>query len=158
MSRRRIPATLVVASAVALSAPQAPAAARTGFPPPAAPATGPCPPGYYISPNDLTVCLPPTPGNMFVSIAVSAVTGQGGWGSGPSMEEADRIALAQCTANTNSLCSVVANAGYGCVAYAVDAASGKSSGGSGPDPASAVADALHGLANGEVVTVRCSHP
>ena len=117
-----------------------------------------CPPGYFVSPDDLTVCLPPTPGNDFVSIAASTTNGAAGWGSGSSFEDADRIAVAQCVANTGSVCSVVVNAGNGCVAYAVDAIARKFGGGAGPDPASAAADALEGLANGEVATVQCSGP
>ena len=74
------------------------------------------------------------------------------------MEEADRIAVAQCTANTNSVCAVVANVGDGCVAYATDPAARTFGAGAGSDPAIAVANALDGLANGEIVTVRCSHP
>jgi len=158
MSRSRVAAAVAAAGVIAMPAPHAPAAVGASPPLPAAPTTGPCPPGYYVSPDDLTECLPPTPGNMFVSIAASTTTGQAGWGSGGSMEEADRIAVAQCTANTNSVCSVVTNAGNGCVAYAVDAATRTIGGGAGPDPASAAADALLGLANGEVLTVQCARP
>lgn len=117
-----------------------------------------CPPGYYVSPDDLSVCLPPTAGNNFVSIAASTTNGRAGWGSGSSYEEADRIAIAQCVANSGSVCSVVANAGSGCVAYAIDAVAHQFGGGSGPDPDTAAADALDGLANGEVATVQCSRP
>jgi hypothetical protein len=147
-SRFRVSAVVAAVGLIALSAPQALAS----------PTAGPCPPGYYVSPDDLTMCLPPTPGNTFVSIAASTTTGLAGWGSAHSMEEADRIAIAQCTANTNSVCSVVANASNGCVAYAVDAATRTIGGGAGPDPSSAAANALFGLANGEILTVRCSRP
>jgi len=123
---------------------------------PSAPA---CPPGYFINPDDLSgACLPPTPGNNFVSIAASTTTGEAGWGSGASQKEADRIAVAQCVAATNSICDVVAAAGNGCVAYAVDAASRVFAGGNGFDSESAAASALDGLPNGTVLTVQCSRP
>ncbi len=106
----------------------------------------------------MTACLPPTPGNDFVSIAASTTNGLAGWGSGSSFEEADRIAIAQCVANAGSVCDVVVNAANGCVAYAVDADAHQFRGGAGPDRPSAAADALVGLANGQVGTVQCSHP
>lgn len=155
VGRYWLAAVLAVAGVVALPPPQV--KASTGLWP-RPPAAGPCPPGYYVSPDDLAVCLPPTPGNFFVSIAASTTTGQAGWGAGSSVEESDRIAIAQCTNLTNSVCSLVANVGNGCVAYAIDEAARTFGGGAGPDPASAVNDALDGLANGEVLTVRCSTP
>src|SRR5262245_8945521 len=70
--------------------------------------TGPaCEPGFYVNPDDLAGgCLPPTPGNSYVALSISPSSGGGGWGMADSEEEAARIAIAQCVANSNSVCEV----------------------------------------------------
>jgi hypothetical protein len=117
-----------------------------------------CPPGSYTNPDDLNgACLPGGPHNDFVALAVSPSSDQGGWGTDGNQDGADRIALAQCVANSNSVCQVVARMHNGCAAIAIDG-SAVVHGGTGADAASASANALSGLTDGQLVTVQCSKP
>jgi hypothetical protein len=123
-------------------------------------ATGPsCMPGWYVNPDDLGgPCLPATPGNAYVSLAGSPTAGPGGWGTGSSQVEAERVALAQCVSGTNTVCEIIASTYDGCAAYAFDPASRISTGGIGPDVATASADAINKSPNGQILMAECSRP
>jgi hypothetical protein len=118
-----------------------------------------CAPGFFVNPDDLSgECLAPSPGNDYVALAVSPITGDGGWGNGATRNEAERIAVAQCVASSNSVCDVLASTHNGCAARAVDTVSGVYNGGIGANPDSASADALGPLQNGQMMYVECSKP
>jgi hypothetical protein len=118
-----------------------------------------CPPGTYTNPDDLSgACLPGTPGNHYVAVAFSHSTGLAGWGTADSQGQADQIALAQCVANTNSVCQVIVGTHNGCVAYAVAGDGSVAQGGAGVDTASASDDALSKLPGGNVMWAQCSAP
>ena len=72
-----------------------------------------------------------------VSLAGSPTVGLGGWGTGSSQVEAERVALAQCVSIAYSLSELIANTSDRCAAYASDAASRTFTGGIGPDVATA---------------------
>jgi hypothetical protein len=122
---------------------------------PTAPA---CPAGTYTNPDDLTgACLSGTPGNDWVSIAFSPSTGLAGWGTAAAGDQADRVAVAQCVANTNSVCEVIAGIHDGCAAYAVAGDGSTVGGGVCVDSPAASGDALSKLpAGGQVTFVKCS--
>jgi hypothetical protein len=118
-----------------------------------------CPSGNYVNPDDLNgACLPATTGNDYVALAISTSTGMMGWGTASTQDDANRVAVAQCVASSNSVCEAIAGTHHGCSAIAQDAGSGVVNGGIGSDPNSATADALRMLPNGQVVAVQCSQP
>ncbi|GAB1814296.1 DUF4189 domain-containing protein [Mycobacterium sp. MUNTM1] len=95
----------------------------------------------------------------YVALAVSVGSGRAaGWGTGASQDEANRIALAHCTAEAGDACEVVAGTRNGCASVAFDRASGRFQGGSGPDTTASANDALAklGSPNGRVKTTHCS--
>ncbi|ORA07726.1 DUF4189 domain-containing protein [Mycobacterium arosiense] len=95
----------------------------------------------------------------FVALAVSVESGRAvGWGTGASQEQANRVALAHCTAEAGDVCEVVAGTRNGCASVAFDRLSGRFQGGSGPDITASTADALAklGSPNGHVKATHCS--
>lgn len=113
--------------------------------------------GYGIG---VTATPPPAAADDdFVALAVSAGTGRAaGWGIAGTQDGADRMAIAQCTAEAGDVCEAVAGAHNGCVSVAFDPVSGRFRGGSGPDTAASNADALAklGAPRGRVKTSHCS--
>ncbi|MFG1930878.1 DUF4189 domain-containing protein [Mycobacterium sp. NPDC048908] len=121
-------------------------------------ATAGCPEGSYVDPSNLNACLAATPGNDYISLAASSSNPElGGYGMAASQGQADEIAIAECTARTNSACQVAARAFHACAAYALGA-NGIIAGGVGPDPSAASADALHGAPGGRAAGGKCSEP
>lgn len=93
-----------------------------------------------------------------VVVAVGcALIAAAGWGTGGSQEQANRIALAHCTAEAGDVCEVVAGTRNGCASVAFDR-SGRFQGGSGPDTTASNADALAklGAPNGRIKASHCS--
>lgn len=84
----------------------------------------------------------------YVAVAISVRTLSGGDGSAGSQDAANRIALSECQATNPGDACLLVNGGmrHGCVAYAVTGhAPAAWSGGAGPTPDAARADALSRL-------------
>lgn len=125
---------------------------------PGPPAARVCPQGSYVDPSDFKSCIAGTPGNDYVSLATpsnnpTAAT----FGTATSQPEADQIAVAQCTAGSNSVCQVAAQAHHACAAFAVRA-NGAIVSGVGPDLDAANASASSQASGGRLVGGRCSDP
>ncbi|WP_442930446.1 DUF4189 domain-containing protein [Mycobacterium sp. NBC_00419] len=116
-----------------------------------------CPPGTHVNPDDLSSCLPNTPGNDYVAFAV-ANNGYAYAGKGISERESTRIAMAGCVATTNSACEIVASTHNNCVAIATDMTTGAVQAGVGTTPDAASANALATLSNGQVYATECPEP
>ncbi|BBZ77759.1 hypothetical protein MANY_30960 [Mycolicibacterium anyangense] len=119
-----------------------------------------CPPGSYVNPDDLSACLPNTPGNDYVALSASASAQELYWGRGSSPQEASRISIAQCIAATNSACETIAQTQNGCIALAYDD-DPMTQAGIGPTPEAASADALSRLnhnGEGHIWAYYCSAP
>lgn len=124
---------------------------------PGAPAR--CPEGMYVDPNNLSSCLAATPGNDYVALAASPglPTAGAAYGGAASQGEADRIAMAQCVAGTNSTCEIIARAYHACAAIAL-APNGSMVSGVGPDPNAAATAAMNAAPGGQALGGRCSEP
>ncbi|QIV81752.1 DUF4189 domain-containing protein [Mycolicibacterium frederiksbergense] len=98
----------------------------------------------YVDPNNLSTCLAATPGNDYVALAASPglPTAGAAYGGAASQGEADRIAMAQCVAGTNSTCEIIARAYHACAAIAL-APDGSMVSGVGPDPNAAATAAMN---------------
>lgn len=134
------------------------------FVPPAAPAIpapaaqSACAPGSYVDPNNLSSCLPATPGNDYVALAVPVSRpGLAMYGTGSSQASANQIAIAQCVTHNNSTCQVQVSARHACVALALDP-TGRFVGGVGPDLATASAKAMDAAPGGQAAGGYCADP
>lgn len=145
--------------------PWAPAPTYAPAPPPVNTNNGPapaygrvCPQGTYIDPANLNSCIASTPGNDYVSVATPSDNPTvATFGAASSQSDADKIAVAQCIAGTNSTCQVAAQAFHACAAFAVGA-NGNIVGGVGPSLDAASANASKAAPGGRVVGGRCSDP
>ena len=135
----------------------APAPGSPAPPPASAPAPGsPAPPQASRQVDD----------DEFVAIAISPrgiATSQhlGGFGTAPTQDQANQIALSQCRARTENDDCLLVNAGmfHGCVSFAIDNSRQNWSSGWGADPAAARSDAASRLGSpASFVYAQCSDP
>lgn len=118
-----------------------------------------CPCGGSSSAPVNNFTTPTQDDNEFVALAISPITGQpGGWGTAGSQDQANQIAVAECSTAMGNTCEVVAWAHNGCTSVAFDSNSGLFAGAAGPDITSAETNALEKLNSpgARVTAFRCS--
>lgn len=94
----------------------------------------------------------------YVALAYSPTEGVGGWGTSGTEDGAQSIAMDHCQHAGGTACMFAGSNEYGCVAYVTNPATGHWTGGSGPDPVAAVADAYAHIDGGNVGATHCSTP